>query len=213
VEEVGDLIVNRQKPLCLSSGFEALHDPLASPRRLMRILRPIVQALVLAMFHAKAHFRSRSAVRTELVRDHHARRHDRGFQELLHEPLRSARVSSALDQDVEHEAILIDGAPQPMLLARDRDNDFENKESGRGRSRARRAEVWPRRSTERRQPENVTSSKRPTASQSAARRDVMHITIQGVHRMPASAPPRPAEPVDHDRHDRLDHFSDSALAD
>jgi hypothetical protein len=48
--------------------------------------------------------------------------------------------------------------------------------------------------------------------------------------MPASAPPRPAEPVDfewlaaewlieqaeavdHDRHDRLDQFSDSALAD
>src|SRR5271157_576650 len=90
----------------------------------MRILRPIVQALVLAMFHAKAHLRSRSAVRTELVCDHHARRRDGGFQKLLHEPLRSARVSSALDQDVEHEAILIDGAPQPMLLARDRDNDF-----------------------------------------------------------------------------------------
>ncbi len=33
----------------------------------MRILRPIVQALMLAMFDAKAHLRSRSAVRTELV--------------------------------------------------------------------------------------------------------------------------------------------------
>jgi hypothetical protein len=57
----------------------------------------MVQALVLAMFNAKAHIRSRSTVRTELVRDHHARRRDRGFQQLLHGPLRSARVSSALD--------------------------------------------------------------------------------------------------------------------
>ncbi|MGX1051623.1 hypothetical protein AB7M74_002575 [Bradyrhizobium japonicum] len=44
--------------------------------------------------------------------------------ELLHEPLRNARVSSALDQDVENEAILVDSAPEPMLFARDRDNDF-----------------------------------------------------------------------------------------
>ena len=76
------------------------------------------------MFNAKAHLRSRGSVRTELVRDHHARWRDGGFQEFLHEPLRSVRVSSALHQDVEHEAILIDGAPQPMLLARDRDNNF-----------------------------------------------------------------------------------------
>jgi len=83
----------------------------------MRILRPIVQALVLAMFHAKAHLRSRSAVRTEFVRYHHARRPDGGFQELLHEPLRSAGVSSALDQDVEHEARVLDqfdGLPSAM---------------------------------------------------------------------------------------------------
>jgi len=30
--------------------FETLHDPLASPRRLMRILGPIVESFVLAMF-------------------------------------------------------------------------------------------------------------------------------------------------------------------
>ena len=36
----------------------------------------------------------------------------------------AARVSSALEQDVEHEAGLIDGAPQPGLLSRDGDNDF-----------------------------------------------------------------------------------------
>ena len=36
----------------------------------------------------------------------------------------AAYVSSALDQDVENEAILIDGAPEPVLLARDRNDDL-----------------------------------------------------------------------------------------
>ncbi len=90
----------------------------------MRILGPMVESFVLAMFDVKAHLRSRSAVRTQLVRDHHARRRAGGFQERLHEPLRSARVSSALDQGVENEAILVDSAPEPMLFARDRDNDL-----------------------------------------------------------------------------------------
>ena len=37
----------------------------------------------------------------------------------------AARVSlRRWTKDVEHKAILIDGAPQPMLLPRDRDNDF-----------------------------------------------------------------------------------------
>jgi hypothetical protein len=59
----------------------------------MRILGPIVESFVLAMFDVKAHLRPRSAVRTQLIRDHHARRRAGGFQELLHEPLGSARVS------------------------------------------------------------------------------------------------------------------------
>src|ERR1700722_4230131 len=90
----------------------------------MRVLRPIVHALVLAMLHGKAHLRPRGAVGTELVRDHDAGRRGCRLQELCHEPLRRAAVSPALDEDVEDKAILIDGAPEPMLLARDRDEDF-----------------------------------------------------------------------------------------
>ena len=111
VEEVRDLILNRQKPLCLLGRFKSLHDPFASPCRLVRVFRAIVQALVLAMLDAKAHLCPRSAVGTELVCDHDARRCDAGSQELSYEPLRSAAVSSTLDQDVENEAILIDRAP------------------------------------------------------------------------------------------------------
>jgi hypothetical protein len=79
---------------------------------------------MLAMLDAKADLHPRSAIRTELVRDHDARRCDRRFQELPHEPLRRAGVSAALDQNVENEAILIDGASKPVLLAPNRDDDF-----------------------------------------------------------------------------------------
>ena len=90
----------------------------------MRVLRAIVQAFVLAMFNLKAHLRPRRSVGAELVRDHDARRDDRRFQKPLHEPLRRAGVSSTLDQDVENDTVLIDGAPEPVWLAGDRDYDF-----------------------------------------------------------------------------------------
>ena len=54
----------------------------------------------------------------------YAGRDDRRFQELCHEPLRRASVPATLDQDVENETILIDGAPKPVLFARDRDDDL-----------------------------------------------------------------------------------------
>jgi hypothetical protein len=53
-----------------------------------------------------------------------AGRRGRRLQELCHEPPRRGAVSAALDQDVEDKAILIDGAPKPILLARDRDDDL-----------------------------------------------------------------------------------------
>src|ERR1700734_3495345 len=90
----------------------------------MRVLRAIVQAFVLAMFNLKAHLRPRRSVGAELVRDHAAGRDDRRFQKPLHEPLRRAGVSSTLDQDVENDAVLIDGAPEPVWLAGDRDDDL-----------------------------------------------------------------------------------------
>jgi hypothetical protein len=90
----------------------------------MRILRPIVQPFVLAVFHVQAHVLVRCAVGVELVRDHYARR-PRGLPEQLpHKPLRGDSISSALNEDVENEAILINGAPEPMLFAGDCDDNL-----------------------------------------------------------------------------------------
>ncbi|KAF0124252.1 MAG: hypothetical protein FD148_2525 [Methylocystaceae bacterium] len=74
MEEIGELIVNGQEALRLSHRFEPLHDPLSSPRRLMRIFRSIVQAFVLAMLDLQRHVPAGRAIRGQFVRDHDARR-------------------------------------------------------------------------------------------------------------------------------------------
>ena len=45
-EDVVDLVMSREEPLCLAGGFEPLHLPLASAGRLVRIPRPVVEAAV-----------------------------------------------------------------------------------------------------------------------------------------------------------------------
>jgi hypothetical protein len=79
---------------------------------------------MLAMLDPKTQLCPRRTIRSKLVRDHHAWRRDGGFQELGHEPLRSAAISSTLDQDVENEAILVDGAPKPVGFSGNRNDDF-----------------------------------------------------------------------------------------
>ena len=51
----------------------------------------------------------------QLVGDHDAGRPHLLFQQLAQEPLGNLLVASALDQNVEHDAGLVYGSPQPML--------------------------------------------------------------------------------------------------
>ena len=44
--------------------------------------------------------------------------------EFAQQPFRRAPIPAALNQSVENEAIRVDGAPKPMLLAVDRNHDF-----------------------------------------------------------------------------------------
>jgi hypothetical protein len=55
---------------------------------------------------------------------HDAGRFGRRLEKLAHEPLCCSPISSALDQKVEHEAQLIDGASRPVLPASDRDDNL-----------------------------------------------------------------------------------------
>ena len=73
-EDVVDLIMGREEPLRLAGGLEALHLALAPPGRLVRILGPVVEALVPAVLDPGHHLPLRGGIARQLVRDQHARR-------------------------------------------------------------------------------------------------------------------------------------------
>ena len=124
VEEVIDLIVGREQALRLTGRFELLHLPLSSACRLVRILRSIVEALVLAMLNAGHDLPLCRAVAGKLVGDHHTRRPHLPLQQLAQQPLGRLLVAAALDQDVEHNADLVHGSPKPMLYPGNFEHDL-----------------------------------------------------------------------------------------
>src|ERR1700722_4949269 len=79
------------------------------------------------MLDAKVHLCPRRGVGSELVGDHDARRRAGGLEDLRHEPARRAAVSSTLNQNVEHEAVLIYRTPQPIWLSGDRNDDLASR--------------------------------------------------------------------------------------
>src|SRR4051812_26545578 len=74
MKEVVDLVVGGEETLCLPRRFEALHLSLASARGLMRVLRPVVETLVLPVLNAWHNLLPRRSIAGKLVGDHDARR-------------------------------------------------------------------------------------------------------------------------------------------
>src|SRR3954465_5245237 len=64
------------------------------------------------------------AVAGQLVRDQDTRGPALLFQQLAEQALGGPLVAPALDENGEREAILVDGPPEPMLLAPDRQAHF-----------------------------------------------------------------------------------------
>jgi hypothetical protein len=58
------------------------------------------------------------------VGDHHPRRTALPFQKLSHQTLCGFGIAVTLHQNVKNETILIDGAPGPVFLAGNRDDDL-----------------------------------------------------------------------------------------
>ena len=103
----------------LSRRFEALHLPLAPSRWLVRILRPVVQSFVPAVLDTGEKILLGSGIAGELIGDHHPRGSAPPLKQLAQEPLCGCRIPLALDQDIEHDAVLVDGAPQPVPVPSD----------------------------------------------------------------------------------------------
>jgi hypothetical protein len=123
-ENVGDLIMGGKKPLHLPRRLEALHDPLSSSGRLMGILRPVVEALVLAVLHAGHDLTLGRGIAAELIGDQHTRRSPLLLQELAEQAFGGLLVAPALHQDIENETLVVDSAPEPVLFAGDGDDDL-----------------------------------------------------------------------------------------
>src|SRR3954471_8553948 len=66
-------------------------------------------------------------VAREFVGDHHARCDALLLEQLTQQPLGCFGIAAALNQNVEHDAVLIDSAPEPMLSARDADHDLASR--------------------------------------------------------------------------------------
>ena len=97
--------------------LEALHLPFSAPRRSMRVLRSIVQVAALAMFDIGHQRTLRRAIAAQLVGDEDPRHILQTLQQPLEEALRRPSIAAAQYQDVEHDPVLIDGAPKMVQLA------------------------------------------------------------------------------------------------
>lgn len=76
---------------------------------------------MLAMLELHAHVRARGAVRTGLIGDQDTRSAGLFAEELAKQAFGGASVAATLNQSIEDKAVLIDGAPKPVLFAIDCD--------------------------------------------------------------------------------------------
>src|SRR3954454_9845725 len=77
------------------------------------------KTLMSAMLDRGHHLVFRGAVARQLVRDHDTRGPHLPLQQLAEQALGGLFAPPALDQDVEHDPILVDSPPEPVLLAPD----------------------------------------------------------------------------------------------
>jgi hypothetical protein len=104
--------MSRQEALGLPCRLEPL--PLSFPASgwPMRVLGQIVQVAVLPVFDLRQQRALCHAIAAEFVGDDDARNILQTLQQPLEEALRRPGIAAALHQDIEHDAILIDGAPE-----------------------------------------------------------------------------------------------------
>jgi hypothetical protein len=88
---------------------------------LVRVLRSVVQILRAAVLHTGHQPAVRRPVAAQLVGDQHSGHILQALQKLAKEPGRGLGVSPGGDQNVQHIPVLVDGTPEVVGLASDRD--------------------------------------------------------------------------------------------
>ena len=90
----------------------------------MGVLSPIVEPFVLSMLHAGQQLLFGRAIACQLIRDQHTWHILTALEQLAKELLGSLFVTSALNQDIKHVAMLIDSSPQRVQFAVDFEKDL-----------------------------------------------------------------------------------------
>ena len=124
MEVTVDIGVSGEEVLGLFGRFEPLHLPLLSSRRSMRVLGPIVQISALSVLDAGKQLTLSDAIAPQRVGHDHPGYILQTLQKLLAEALRGVGIAPGLNEDVEHNALPIDGTPEILLHASDSDEDF-----------------------------------------------------------------------------------------
>ncbi len=124
MEMTVDECMRGEKVVGLPRRFESLHLALAAACRTVRVFGAIVQISALSMFGLWKQLTLSHAVASQLIGHDHARHILKAFQQPSEESLCCFGIPPWLNQDVEHNALLIHGAPQIVLHSLDPDEDF-----------------------------------------------------------------------------------------
>jgi hypothetical protein len=90
----------------------------------VRVLRPVVETLVLPVLNAGRDLLLRGLIASQLICDQDPWWAALPLQQLSEQAFGGPFVPPALHQDVEHDAVLVHRAPQPVLLAGDLGDDL-----------------------------------------------------------------------------------------
>ena len=113
-----------EKTLCVPGRFESAHLPFPLARRLMRGFDAIVGVPLHPVSHVAEDASHGSGVASQFVGNDLQWFRTLATQEFSKESLCGALITMRLDQNVDHVAVLIHGAPQIPLLAVDSNEDF-----------------------------------------------------------------------------------------
>src|SRR6266436_5865951 len=113
-----------KEALNLPWRLEPLHDPLSSSGRLMGVFGPVIEALVLPMLGPWHDLPLGSGVALQLVGDEHTRCSTLSLEQLAEQAFGGLLVAPALDENIENEAVPVDGTPEPMLLPGEANDDL-----------------------------------------------------------------------------------------
>jgi hypothetical protein len=117
-----------EEVLRLFGRFEPLHLPLSSARRPMRVPGPIVQVSLCRCSTPGSSWTASDTIASQACRSRSPAGGIANPSEASEEALRGVGIAPGLNEDVKHNTILIDGAPEVVLHALDPDEDLNSRQ-------------------------------------------------------------------------------------